>query len=636
MLNTLRKGASTWVAKILIGLLMLSFAVWGINDIFTGYRGDALITVGKTEVPGESFRTAFQSEMQRVGQRIGRPLTMDEARGLGLDGQIIGQLVTQAVMDEKGREVGLSMTDAAVANSIVTDPNFTSSNGSFDRFYFENVLRNIGLSEAQFAAERRSELVRQALGEAVVSGIPAPETLNRAVHDFASEERTMDYFVISAAALPAVEAPELGMLVAWFEDNKARYAAPEYRKLGVIVLEPSALADPDSVSDDEALADYEARLNQFGESEKRRISQIVFPTEEEAQSAASRIAGGASFDEIAAERGISAEAADLGLLTQAEMVDPAVGEAAFALEQGAISDPIDGQFGTTLIRLEEIVAGSRQAFEDVRDDIKQRLAERRSEERVLDLYDVIEDARAGGQLLSEVASANGLEFRTIDAVDARGNDPENQAVEGVPALDGILRDAFESDVGIENDPIQLRGTGFVWYEVLDVEAPRERKLSEVQERAEADWIAERQAAQLGEAATDAVTALRGGENILSVARRNGASVTTARGLTRFGGERPDIISDAAVERLFTLPQGGHGQAAGASDETRLVFSVAGRNVPAFDASVDAARQTEQRIQNGVGTDLLEQYVAGLRDRFEIDVNGQLLAELLGDRPAQGR
>jgi hypothetical protein len=123
-----------------------------------------------------------------------------------------------------------------------------------------------------------------------------------------------------------------------------------------------------------------------------------------------------------------------------------------------------------------------------------------------------------------------------------------------------------------------------------------------------------------------VTALRGGENILSVARRNGASVTTARGLTRFGGERPDIISDAAVERLFTLPQGGHGQAAGASDETRLVFSVAGRNVPAFDASVDAARQTEQRIQNGVGTDLLEQYVAGLRDRFEIDVNGQLLAE----------
>jgi peptidyl-prolyl cis-trans isomerase D len=188
MLNTLRKGASTWVAKILIGLLMLSFAVWGINDIFTGYRGDALITVGKTEVPGESFRTAFQSEMQRVGQRIGRPLTMDEARGLGLDGQIIGQLVTQAVMDEKGREVGLSMTDAAVANSIVTDPNFTSSNGSFDRFYFENVLRNIGLSEAQFAAERRSELVRQALGEAVVSGIPAPETLNRAVHDFASEE----------------------------------------------------------------------------------------------------------------------------------------------------------------------------------------------------------------------------------------------------------------------------------------------------------------------------------------------------------------------------------------------------------------------------------------------------------------
>jgi peptidyl-prolyl cis-trans isomerase D len=635
MLDALRKGASTWVAKILIGLLMLSFAVWGINDIFTGYRGDALVTVGKTEVRGETFRTALQSEMQRVGRQIGRPVTLDEARALGLDGQIIGQLVTQAVMDEKGREVGLSMTDQAVANSILTDPNFTGG-GSFNRLYFENLLRQIGVSEQQFAAERRTELVRQALGEAVVSGIPAPEALNRAVHDYAREERSMDYFVISAATLPENEPPSDAELTEWFNNNRTRYAAPEFRKLGIISLQPSEIADTDSVPDDEALAEYEARPEQFGEAERRRIAQIVFQSAEEAQAARTRIDAGATFDEIATERGLTPEGVDLGLMAQDEILDPAIGAAAFALEDGAISAPIDGQFGTALVQVREIVESDRQSFDDVKDDIKQRLAERRSEDRVLDLYDTIEDARAGGQLLSEIANASNLAFMTVEAVDASGNRPDGTPVDDIPALDALLRDAFESDVGIENDPIQLRGSGFVWYEVLEVEQPRDRTLDEVRDRAQRDWIAEQKSAQLGSATRDAIEALKGGENILSVARRYSASVTTARGLSRFGGERPAGIGQAVIERLFTLSDGEYGEAEGEAENTRIVLALTDRTTPPYDATDDVVVQTEQRIEGDIGVDLLEQYVTGLRDRFEIDINGQLLAELLGDRqPQQG-
>ena len=633
MLNALRKGAGTWVAKIFIGVLMLSFAVWGINDIFTGYRGDALVTVGETEVRGETFRTAFQSQIQRLSQQVGRPVTNQEARALGLDGQIIGQLVTQAVMDEKGREVGLSMTDEAVANSILTDPNLTGG-GSFNRVYFENLLRQIGISEQQFAAERRTELVRQALGEAVVSGIPAPESLNRAIFDFAREERAMDYFVISAAALPEIAPPSDTELAEWFNGNAARYAAPEYRKLGLISLQPSEIADPDSIPDEEARADYDARPGQFGEAERRRIAQIVFQSLEEAQAARARIDAGETFDDIATERGLTPDSTDLGLLAQEDILDPAVGEAAFALANGAVSAPIDGQFGTALVQIRDIVESDRQDFDAVKGDIKQRLAERRSEERVLDLYDIIEDARAGGQMLSEIARANNLTFVTVEAVDASGNRPDGTPLEGVPALDALLRDAYESDVGIENDPIQLRGTGFIWYEVLGVEPPRDRTLDEVRDRAQRDWIAERRAAQLGDATREAIDALQGGENILQVAQRYGASVTTARGLTRFGGERPAGIGQAVIERLFSLSDGQFGDAASENEGSRVVMALAGRTTPPYDTTDEAVRQTELRIQDDIGVDLLEQYVSGLRDRYDIDINGPLLAELLGDRPPQ--
>ncbi|MEM8744795.1 MAG: SurA N-terminal domain-containing protein [Pseudomonadota bacterium] len=633
MLDALRKGAGTWVAKIFIGVLMLSFAVWGINDIFTGYRGDALVTVGKTEVHGETFRTAFQSQIQRLSQQVGRPVTNQEARALGLDGQIVGQLVTQAIMDEKGREVGLSMTDEAVANSILTDPNLTGG-GSFNRLYFENLLRQIGISEQQFAAERRIELVRQALGEAVVSGIPAPESLNKAIFDYAREERAMDYFAISAASLPEIEPPTAGELTEWFNGNAARYAAPEFRKLGIISLQPSEIADPEGITDEEARADYDARPDQFGQAERRRIAQIVFQSLEEAQAARARIDGGEILDDIATERGLTPDSIDLGLMGREDILDPAVGEAAFSLENGAVSDPIDGQFGTTLVQVREIIESDRQDFDDVKGDIKQRLSERRSEERVLDLYDVIEDARAGGELLSEIARANDLTFLTVDAVDASGNKPDGTPLEDVPAMDALLRDAYESDVGIENDPIQLRGSGFVWYEVLDVEQPRDRTLDEVRDRAERDWIAERQAAQLGDVTREALDALEGGDSILEVARRYGASVTTARGISRFGTERPAGISQAVVERLFGLSDGQFGDADSENEGSRIVMALAGRTTPPYDTTDEAVQQTEQRVEDDIGVDLLEQYVSGLRDRYEIDINGQLLAELLGDRPPQ--
>ena len=110
MLDALRRGAGTWVAKLFMVLLVASFAVWGIADIFRGYRGDTLVTIGKTEISGEQFRYELQTDMQQYGRQLGRPLTLPEARALGIDGQVLGRLISQASLDEKARALARSMS----------------------------------------------------------------------------------------------------------------------------------------------------------------------------------------------------------------------------------------------------------------------------------------------------------------------------------------------------------------------------------------------------------------------------------------------------------------------------------------------------------------------------------------------
>ncbi len=634
MLDALRRSMGSWVTKIFLGVLMFSFAVWGVSDIFTGYRGDALATVGETEIHGEVFRNELQGEMQLVGRRIGRPLTLDEARALGIDAQVLGRMITEAALNEKARELGLGMSDAAIADSIRTDPSFLTPGGIFDRAYFEQVLRATGMSEAGFVADRRLEMLRQVIGNATTSGIAPSDAMQEAVHAYGAETRSMDYFVIGNDSLEPVGDPDDTTLTAYFEANKARFTAPEYRAIAVLNVDPQIIGSAIEVSEQEARERYEQDKARYEVPERRSVQQIVFAEAVEAQAALEQIRAGASFEDIAEARGLSPEETLLGSVARADILDPAVAEAAFALEEGAVSDVIAGQFGNVLVSVTAIEAGSESAFEDVRDALVADIQRRRGEDRVLDLYDEIEDARAAGETLPEIATAKGLTLQIFPAVDARGNDPEGAPVTAMPARDSILREAFQSDVGIENDPLQLRGSVFIWYDVQGIEPARERTLDEVRDDVVAAWRAGQIDGALDRTAAEAVDSLKSGDSITVVASRFDRSVTSVGAITR--AETSGPVGAVAVQRLFLLRQGEAAFAEADNAENRVIFVMTGAATPPHDAADDATLATYDRLALGQSNDLLGQYVAALRDTYGVNVNPQLLSEILGAAPRQDR
>lgn len=626
MLRSLRKSAGGWAAKILLFFLVISFAVWGINDIFTGYRGDAVVRVGESEVSGEALRIAVQEEMQRLSQQIGRPLTVQEAQAFGIHGQVLGRMVTEALLDEQARLAGIAVSDEAVRQSIIEDPTFQSAGGRFDRGFFEQYLTFNGLTEPLFVERQRQFLARQIVGESVGGGGRVPETLLDALTQHRTDVRVARYFRIELDTLPPLELPSEEDLRAYFDANTVRFDAPEYRRVGVIALTPETVSSAIEITADDARAYYDSRIDRYSVAEQRRVRQIIFSDPEAAAAAHAEITAGATFEDIMAAAGVTDDEASLGLVTQSELVDTAIAAAAFALEQGTVSAPVDGQFGTALLIVDEIVPAEITAFEAAEPGIRRELAEARAEEVILDLHDDIEDDRAGGSTLEEIAAQKQLDYVVIEAVDRTGESRDGETEVDQVIVERIIGDIFESDVGLENDPVQIRGGDFVWYEVLDVIPTRTRTFDEVREAVAEAWTGDQEAGRLNRVADETVDAISGGADIAEVAAPYGAPVFETEPLRR--SESATGFGAAAVRALFGGPVETVAWAVGDRDDQRIIM-VRQAAVANSDQIEETRESLEARLEAGLANDLLVTYVSGLESEFDVIVNSELLAQSLG-------
>jgi len=471
MLEGLRKASRSLVgriiATILFGILIVSFAIWGIGDIFRGGPQNNIARVGGTDITIDQFRTAYNNEIQRLGRQFRTTLTPQQARALGIDQRVLGRLINEAILNERSDSLGLSVSDELVARSILDEPAFRGANGQFDRAVFDNVLRNAGLSEAGFVREQRATLTRQHLAEALTGALPVPDTGIEALHRYVNERRSASYLILQPAAAGEIPAPTDAELQAFFEDRKATFRAPEYRSVSILTLDASSLAKPSAVSDADARQRYERNKAQFGTPERRKIQQIVFPSREDAMAAVSRLKEGLSFEALAAERNISPQDLELGTFTRDEILDPAVADAAFGLAEGAFSEPVDGRFGIVVVRVAAIEPEAVRSFEEVAGEVRATIAAERARGELDTVHDTIEDMRASARPLAEIAREKGLEIKEIPAIDRNGLDRQGNAV-ALPEQEALIRAIFESDIGVDNEALRTRAGGFVWFDVTKI------------------------------------------------------------------------------------------------------------------------------------------------------------------------
>ena len=631
MLRGIHKATSTWLGKavmaVVMGVLAISFAIWGIGDIFRGFGRNSVAKIGTTEISTEQFRQYYTDKLQQLGRQLRRPITPDQARELGFDRQLLGQLIAETTLDEQARLLRLGVADTEIAQRITDDPTFRGLNGQFDRVRFEQMIRQAGFSEARFVDEQRRVMLRRQIAQSVSGELRVPAAAMSAINQYQNEKRAIEYLALGSAQAGDVPAPTAGELGKYFEERKVLFRAPEYRKVTLLSLTPSDIAKPDAVPDAEAKSYFDKNKNSYGTSERRALRQIVFPNAEEAAAAQQRIAKGLSFSDLAKERGLKDSDTDVGMVGKSDIIDPAVADAAFALKSDEVSAPVKGAFGTVLLQVGKIEPGQQKTYADVAPQIKREIAEARAKTEIGNLRDKIEDERAGGATLAETAKKLALKAVAIDAVDRSGRAADGQPVAGLPKTPDVVSAAFASDIGVDSDPLQLPGGGYIWYDVTGITPAHDRPLDEVKDQVAARWRDDEIGKRLQAKADDMLGKLKAGTPLAQLAAEAGRKIDTAADLQR---RKPaGFVPAKVVDAVFKTAKNEPGSAEGETQTQRFVFRVTAVTDPTLDAASPEAKQLSTSLQASYADDIIGQYIARLETEIGVTLNQSALNQVIG-------
>jgi peptidyl-prolyl cis-trans isomerase D len=622
MLHVFRKASQGWIFKGLMGLLVLSFIVWGIADVFRNFTDTAPAQIGDVKLSPESFRQAYTERMREMGRQLGRALTPDQARAMGLDRQILSEMFSEAALDQKAKKLGLNVGDETLVRKIEKMPEFAGPSG-FSHEYFLLVLRSNQMSEAQYIDNERRLMLRQQINRGLAGDIAVPKVMSEALRRYQTEERAVDFVTLGRSEAGAIPAPTPEQLKAFYDERKPLFRAPEYRKLQMIVLTPDTVAASMIVSDADLEKIYESRKDRFTTPERRAVDQIVFQSPEEAAAASARLASGLSFDALLQERKLSPKDVSLGTVTKREILDPAVANATFALASGQVSAPVAGRFGNVIVRVSKIEPSVGQAFSAVAADLRKEATTERARKEILDLHDKIEDERASGSTIPEVANKLKLPVVTLDAVDRSGRKPDGTRVEGIPANPELIAAAFASRPGADNDTIDLRNQGgYVWYDVAAITPSRERTFDEVKAEVETRWKDEEAGKKLVTLADAARTKLDSGQTFAQALP--GVAVSHRDKLQRARGA--EGFSAASINRIFETADGKAGILEAPDGVGRIVYRVTSASVP---PAPPGAEKIDEALARGMQDDVLTQYIQRVQNELGVKVNEAAIRSITG-------
>jgi peptidyl-prolyl cis-trans isomerase D len=356
----------------------------------------------------------------------------------------------------------------------------------------------------------------------------------------------------------------------------------------------------------------------------------VFADPQEAQAASERIAKGESFLDIAKERKLTEKEIDIGTLARSALVDQAIAAAAFALKENEVSAPVKGRFGTVLVRVVKIEPEQVRPFNEVREQLRKELANERARAEILPLYDKIEDERSIGRPLAEAAANLKLAARTVE-VSRQGVSPSGEPVAGIPEAQRLLNSAFQAEVGVENDPIQVQG-GYVWYEVAGITPERERTLDEVKDELATRWRNDQVANLLRAKASEMLDKLKAGTSFAEVAKAAGLKLETRADIKRGNAVAP--LSARTIEAIFRTAKDAYGTAEASAPGEQMVFRVTNITMPEVDPKAEEVTRVRDALNRGFTEDVFGGYLGYLQRQVGVTINENALKQIVtGQNPS---
>lgn len=627
MLDALRRGATGIVAKILLSLLIVSFAIWGIADVFRGYTRGSVATVGNATIPVGDFDRVLRAELDGISAEAQRRVTMEDARKQGIDRLVLSKMIGQTALKEYAREVNLGLSQDRVVQNLFEDPGFAGPDGKFSRTGLNDLLARLGISESAFLALRLDDDLRQQFSSAVLNATVVPPAMIEIENSYKNETRDIEFFKIDAAKLVSVPEPDEAQLLAYFNENKMSFMTPEFRKFNVLVATATDLKKDVAVSEEELKASYEADKATYDVPEKRRVQQIAFKDRAAAEAAREALVKGTkNFMDAAKEAGAKESDVNIGLVSKSQLIDPKIAETAFKLERDAISEVVDGRFATVVLRVIEVQPGRESTYDETKDKVRDKLATQKATSLLQEKVDLVEEGRNAGKTKKQIAEELKLRFLEVAAADKDGKSPEGNAVLDIPTPEIVTRFVFRTEPGTLTDPVEIGSDGYAWVEVLNIEPPKQKPFESVKAEVKSSLIDSERRKLVKELADKLVERVRSGEDFAKVAAEGGGTPDKVESVRR--NMVPPGLTEDAVDVAFSLAQGGAGSALTVDRGSRVVMKVT-KITPAGELSGADKDKLVNELRRGLQNDLLIAFVTSLQDRLGVSINDQEVARVTG-------
>jgi len=547
MLAAIRTFAKSWVAAVLIGLLIVSFAIFGINDVFRGTVGDQVIKAGSRVITSADFRREYDDYRKRLEQQSGQQITPDMASANGLDRQVLNGLATREAFAEMLSKMGVRPSDKLIVAEIQKIPAFFDPiSGRFDRRTFEQRLGENGLTPEDFDQILRDQMAAQHWGAGVGEGLRAPRAYGALAAIYGLESRDVAYFNITPANVPAVAAPTDAQLTQFMQQNAAQLTRPEMRVLTLVRFSPQAVAANAPVDPAEMQKLYDFRKDTLSQPETRTIVQIPAKDAAAAQQIQARLARGEAPAAVA--KAVGVDAITYENKPRTAIADRRVAEAAFRLQAGQVAQA-QGELGLAVVKVLSVTPGRAVTLEEARPMLEAELRKTAAAQKVYEQTQAYDEAHQAGSDLAASAQKAGVPAMTVGPVVQQGVDEQGRPVPGLTPA--ILEQAFSLPAGGESELVDAGGGEYFAVRVERIVAPSMPPLADIRTELARVWSAQETARRMEARANELAERIRKGEALTAVAASAGLSVSQATDLSRQNAAQNQALSRELMGRAFS-------------------------------------------------------------------------------------
>ncbi|CAN5522118.1 peptidylprolyl isomerase [soil metagenome] len=570
MLAGFRSFAKSPFAIVLFALLIVSFAVFGISDVFRHPPGKWVVEAGTRTVTPDDFKAQFENYRERQ-QRQGQVITPDQAVAQGIDTRMLKEISLQESLAEVIRKMGVKPSDKLIADVLhkqlaALPPGvrpFDPVTGKFDSKMYEALLAQNKMTPVQYEAQLRDGLAQAQLFSAVTNGLRAPRIYSALQAAYGLEGRDLAAFAINPAVVDKVAPPTDAQLQAFMKENAERLTRPETRVLSVARFSAKALEPSVAVPEADVVKAFEARKASLSVAETRSFVQIVAPDAKAAALIAQRLAKGDAPAAVASAYGKSPVVLDGK--PKSALPDRKVADAVFALAPGQVSGPIAGDLGLSVVKLTKITAAAAPNLAALRPGIEAELKVQAAQGKAYEQTQTYQDAHDAGSNLLDAAAKAGALVLTTAPIAAQGVDETGQPVPGLTP--DVLKTAFELSAGGESDLIEVGKGEYYAVRVERVIPPALPSLNEIRAPLTQQWMLKTLLERMKVKADQLGLRVKKGESMEAVAASAQSNVQRVPNITRenarqFQGLGRDLLIatfGAKPGEPFTAraPQGGY-------------------------------------------------------------------------------